>query len=106
MRSGEATGTAVAGEPRGKTGPQERPGGEPGSTVSATDQRVVLGRTIAGQRRRHGLSQAELARLLGRPAGWVSLTERGLVQAEPLLLLAVRLAATGASRNTASVPRR
>jgi len=36
----------------------------------------------------------------------VSLTERGLVQAEPLLLLAVRLAATGASRNTASVPRR
>lgn len=59
------------------------------------DQRVALGRAIAEQRRRHGLSQAELARLLDRPAGWVSLVERGLVQAEPMPLLEAVASALG-----------
>jgi tetratricopeptide (TPR) repeat protein len=63
--------------------------------MSAVDQRVALGRAIAEQRRRHGLSQAELAPLLGRPAGWVSLVERGMVQAEPIALLEAVASALG-----------
>jgi transcriptional regulator with XRE-family HTH domain len=63
--------------------------------VTSKDQRVAIGRAIAEQRRRHGLSQAELARLLGRPDGWVSLMERGLVQAEPLPVLEAVASALG-----------
>lgn len=37
----------------------------------------MVGRRIAAQRRRHGLSQPELAALLDRPVAWVSQLERG-----------------------------
>ena len=59
------------------------------------DQRLALGRAIAEQRRWHGLSQADLARLLDRPAAWVSLVERGLVQAEPMPVLEAVASALG-----------
>jgi tetratricopeptide (TPR) repeat protein len=59
------------------------------------DQRLALGRAIAERRRWHGLSQAELARLLDRPAAWVSLMERGLVQAEPWPVLEAVASALG-----------
>ena len=77
IRSGEAIGTGL----------KSAPEGEPGSIVSAMDQRVEPGRAIAEQRRRHGLSQSELAGLLG----WAR-------------NIAVRLAATGGSRDTGFGP--
>jgi transcriptional regulator with XRE-family HTH domain len=44
---------------------------------------LVLGRHIADRRRREGWTQAELARMLGCPAAWVSRLEQGLSQALP-----------------------
>jgi transcriptional regulator with XRE-family HTH domain len=46
-----------------------------------------LGRAIAEQRRRRGLSQPELARLLDQPPSWVSQVERGLLPVDPMCLL-------------------
>jgi transcriptional regulator with XRE-family HTH domain len=50
--------------------------------VSTVDSQIALGRGIAERRRRYGWSQPELASLLGRPAGWLSQVERGLIPAE------------------------
>jgi len=47
------------------------------------EPQLVLGRHVAGCRRREGWTQAELARMLGRPAAWVSQLEQGLIQAGP-----------------------
>lgn len=51
------------------------------------DQQLALGRAIAEQRRRRGLSQPELARLLDQPPSWVSRVERGLLPVDPMSLL-------------------
>ncbi|MEV5708794.1 helix-turn-helix transcriptional regulator [Actinoallomurus sp. NPDC052274] len=42
------------------------------------DARAEIGRRIARQRRRRGLSQAALAQLVGRSESWLSQVERGL----------------------------
>jgi tetratricopeptide (TPR) repeat protein len=47
------------------------------------EQQLVLGRHIAERRRRAGWTQAELARMLGRPAAWLSQLEQGLILAGP-----------------------
>lgn len=56
---------------------------------------LALGRGIAEQRRRHGLSQPELARMLDRPVAWVSQVERGLVEADPMSVLEAVASALG-----------
>jgi transcriptional regulator with XRE-family HTH domain len=42
------------------------------------DARAEIGRRIARQRRRRGLSQTVLAELVGRSESWLSQVERGL----------------------------
>jgi transcriptional regulator with XRE-family HTH domain len=49
--------------------------------VNTVEYQQVLGRRVAQERRRHGLSQPELAALVDRPVAWVSQLERG---AEPI----------------------
>jgi len=46
--------------------------------VNTAEYQLVLGRKVAQQRRRHGLSQPELAAMVDRPVAWVSLLERGV----------------------------
>jgi transcriptional regulator with XRE-family HTH domain len=46
--------------------------------VNTVEYQLVLGRRIAQERRRHGLSQPELAAMVDRPAAWVSQLERGI----------------------------
>jgi transcriptional regulator with XRE-family HTH domain len=46
--------------------------------VTGPGPRAALGRKIAAQRRRRGLSQAELAAMTGRSVAWVSQVERGV----------------------------
>jgi len=46
--------------------------------VNTVEYQQVLGRRIAQERRRHGLSQPELAALVDRPVAWVSQVERGI----------------------------
>ena len=52
-------------------------------------------RAIAEQRRRRGLSQPELARLLDQPPSWVSQVERGLLPVDPMSLLGEVASALG-----------
>ena len=59
------------------------------------DQQLALGRAIAELRRRRGLSQPELARLLEQPPSWVSQIERGLLPVDPLSLLGTIAGALG-----------
>jgi transcriptional regulator with XRE-family HTH domain len=59
------------------------------------DQQLALGWAIAEQRRRRGLSQAELARLLHQPPSWVSQVERGLIQVDAMSLLEAVASALG-----------
>jgi transcriptional regulator with XRE-family HTH domain len=46
--------------------------------VNTVEYQLVLGRRIAQERRRHGLSQPELAAMVDRPVAWVSQLERGI----------------------------
>jgi hypothetical protein len=46
--------------------------------VNSVEYQLVLGRRIAQERRRHGLSQPELAAMVDRPVAWVSQLERGI----------------------------
>jgi transcriptional regulator with XRE-family HTH domain len=46
--------------------------------VNTLEYQQVLGRRVAQERRRHGLSQPELAALLDQPVAWVSQLERGV----------------------------
>jgi transcriptional regulator with XRE-family HTH domain len=46
--------------------------------VNTVEYQQVLGRRIAEERRRHGLSQPELAALVDRPVAWLSQLERGV----------------------------
>lgn len=47
----------------------------------------ALGRKIAAERRRRGLSQPELARLVGRSVAWVSQVERGVRKVDRMSVL-------------------
>ena len=64
-------------------GPAAVPGVDP-SRVSTPDE---LAACLDGLRRRRGLSQPELARLLDQPPSWVSQVERGLLPVDPMSLL-------------------
>ena len=46
--------------------------------MNKVEYQLVLGRRIAQERRRHGLSQPELAAMVDRPVAWVSQLERGI----------------------------
>jgi DNA-binding XRE family transcriptional regulator len=55
--------------------------------VSTPDYQVALGRKIAEARRRRGLSQPELARMLDRSVAWVSQVERGVRKVDRMSVL-------------------
>jgi tetratricopeptide (TPR) repeat protein len=55
--------------------------------VSSPDYQQVLGRKIAAERRRRGLSQPELARMIGRSVAWVSQVERGVRKVDRMSVL-------------------
>jgi transcriptional regulator with XRE-family HTH domain len=55
--------------------------------VSTPSYQQALGRKIAAERRRRGLSQPELARLLGRSVAWVSQVERGVRRVDRMSVL-------------------
>lgn len=55
--------------------------------MSTPSYQQALGRKIAAERRRRGLSQAELARLLGRSVAWVSQVERGVRKIDRMSVL-------------------
>lgn len=46
--------------------------------MNTLEYQQVLGRRVAQERRKHGLSQPELAALLDQPVAWVSQVERGI----------------------------
>ena len=46
--------------------------------MNTVEYQQVLGRRVAQERRRHGLSQPELAAIVARPVAWVSQLERGV----------------------------
>ncbi len=55
--------------------------------MSPPDYQQALGRKIAAERRRRGLSQPELARLIGRSVAWVSQVERGVRRIDRMSVL-------------------
>jgi transcriptional regulator with XRE-family HTH domain len=55
--------------------------------VSTPSYQQALGRKIAAERRRRGLSQPELARLVGRSVAWVSQVERGVRKVDRMSVL-------------------
>lgn len=55
--------------------------------MNTVEYQQVLGRRIAQERRRHGLSQPELAAIVDRPVAWVSQLERGVQPIERLSVL-------------------
>src|SRR5215468_9349320 len=55
--------------------------------VTTPSYQQALGRKIAAERRRRGLSQPELARLLGRSVAWVSQVERGVRKVDRMSVL-------------------
>jgi transcriptional regulator with XRE-family HTH domain len=55
--------------------------------VNTVEYQQVLGRRVAQERRRHGLSQPELAALVDQPVAWVSQLERGVQAIERLSVL-------------------
>jgi transcriptional regulator with XRE-family HTH domain len=55
--------------------------------VTAPSYQQALGRKIAAERRRRGLSQPELARMLGRSVAWVSQVERGVRKVDRMSVL-------------------
>jgi DNA-binding XRE family transcriptional regulator len=55
--------------------------------VSAPDYQRALGRKIAAERRRRGLSQPELAKVIGRSVAWVSQVERGVRRVDRMSVL-------------------
>jgi transcriptional regulator with XRE-family HTH domain len=55
--------------------------------VSAPDYQQALGRKIAAERRRRGLSQPELARMIDRSVAWVSQVERGVRKVDRMSVL-------------------
>ena len=61
--------------------------------MSTADYQQALGRKIAAERRRRGLSQPELARMIGRSVAWVSQVERGVRKVDRMSVLEVVAAA-------------
>ncbi len=55
--------------------------------MSTPDYQQALGRKIAAERRRRGLSQPELARMIGRSVAWVSQVERGVRKVDRMSVL-------------------
>jgi tetratricopeptide (TPR) repeat protein/DNA-binding XRE family transcriptional regulator len=55
--------------------------------VRTPDYQQALGRKIAAERRRRGLSQPELARMIGRSVAWVSQVERGVRKVDRMSVL-------------------
>jgi transcriptional regulator with XRE-family HTH domain len=55
----------------------------------STDYQKALGRRIAQHRRRRGLSQPELARLVDRSVAWVSQVERGVRKVDRMSVLEI-----------------
>jgi transcriptional regulator with XRE-family HTH domain len=55
--------------------------------VNTVEYQQVLGRRIAEERRRHGLSQPELAAMVDRPVAWLSQLERGVQPIDKLSVL-------------------
>jgi Helix-turn-helix domain len=55
--------------------------------VNTVEYQQVLGRRIARERRRHGMSQPELAAIVDRPVAWVSQLERGVQPIDRLSVL-------------------
>jgi transcriptional regulator with XRE-family HTH domain len=55
--------------------------------VNTVEYQQVLGRKIAQERRRHGMSQPELAAIVDRPVAWVSQVERGVQPIDRLSVL-------------------
>ena len=55
--------------------------------MSTPSYQQALGRKIAAERRRRGLSQPELARLIGRSVAWVSQVERGVRKVDRMSVL-------------------
>jgi transcriptional regulator with XRE-family HTH domain len=55
--------------------------------VTTPDYQVALGRKIAEVRRRRGLSQPELARMIDRSVAWVSQVERGVRKVDRMSVL-------------------
>ncbi len=53
----------------------------------STEYQRALGRRIARERRRRGLSQAELARMIDRSVAWVSQVERGVRKVDRMSVL-------------------
>jgi len=57
--------------------------------VSAPDYQRALGRKIAAERRRRGLSQPELAKMISRSVAWVSQVERGVRRIDRMSVLEI-----------------
>jgi transcriptional regulator with XRE-family HTH domain len=55
--------------------------------VTTPDYQQALGRKIAAERRRRGLSQPELARMIDRSVAWVSQVERGVRKVDRMSVL-------------------
>jgi transcriptional regulator with XRE-family HTH domain len=61
--------------------------------VTSLDYQKALGRKIAAERHRRGLSQPELARMIGRSVAWVSQVERGVRKIDRMSVLEALAAA-------------
>jgi hypothetical protein len=61
--------------------------------VTTPDYQKALGRKIAAERRRRGLSQPELARMIDRSVAWVSQVERGVRKIDRMSVLEALAAA-------------
>src|SRR5260370_9158028 len=55
--------------------------------MTTPEYQVALGRKLADARRRRGLSQPELARMIDRSVAWVSQVERGVRKVERMSVL-------------------
>jgi transcriptional regulator with XRE-family HTH domain len=63
--------------------------------VTSPNYQRALGRKIAAERRRRGLSQPELARMVDRSVAWVSQVERGVRKVDRMSVLEALAAALG-----------
>jgi tetratricopeptide (TPR) repeat protein len=61
--------------------------------LTTPDYQKALGRKIAAERRRRGLSQPELARMIDRSVAWVSQVERGVRRVDRMSVLEALAAA-------------
>ncbi len=61
--------------------------------MTTPDYQKALGRKIAAERRRRGLSQPELARMVDRSVAWVSQVERGVRKVDRMSVLEALAAA-------------